>query len=72
LLSALVHIPLLFLAGLSGKQKKRTSSLRAQRLCGENEYQNGPLLGVVFDCLFFAWGGKTFSNLDLNLIRLAV
>jgi hypothetical protein len=34
---------------LSGKQKNKTSPQRAQRLCGENEYRNGPLLGVVFD-----------------------
>jgi len=27
-----------FLAGLNGKQKIKKSPLRAQRLCGENEY----------------------------------
>jgi len=71
LLSALVHIPLLFLAGLSGKQKNRTSSLRAQRLCGENEYQNGPpfrgfikppLVGVVFDYFDTCYPAKALRS----------
>jgi hypothetical protein len=43
---------------LSGKQKNKTSPLRAQRLCGENDTKIAPFkrgvkpsfLVVVFDC----------------------
>jgi hypothetical protein len=44
------------LSAFSAESKKnKTSPLRAQRLCGENEYQNCPLLGGSSSHPFQGW-----------------